>query len=60
MTKAVRLLTFTLVVLLGLAGSAFAQETTGNIEVTVTDPTSARVPGATVARFSRVISSLIG
>src|ERR687894_1197668 len=48
MTSAVRMLTFTLVALLCLAGSAFAQETTGNIEVTVTDPTSARVPGATV------------
>src|SRR5918998_1493838 len=48
MTRVVRLLTFTLVVVLGLAGSAFAQETTGNIEVTVTDPSAARVPGATV------------
>jgi len=31
-----------------LTVAAFGQETTGNIEVTVTDPSSARVPGASI------------
>lgn len=48
MLKNFKILTLVAVFILSLAAIGFAQETTGNIEVIVTDQNGARVPGVTV------------
>ena len=46
--KTFKLVLFTLVLVLGLTGISFGQETTGTIEGTIKDPSSAVVPGVSV------------
>jgi hypothetical protein len=54
-----KLVLFTLVLVIGLAGISFGQETTGNIEGTIKDPSGAVVPGVSVTvegtGFSRIV-----
>ena len=46
--KNFKLVLFTLVLVLGLTGISFGQETTGTIEGTIKEPTGAVVPGVDV------------
>lgn len=56
-----KLVLFTLVLVLGLTGISFGQETTGTIEGTVKDPSSAVVPGVSVTvtgtGYSRTVTT---
>lgn len=53
MYKAVKFLSVLLALMLCFSASAIGQETTGNIEGTVTDPNGAVVPGVTVELISQ-------
>ncbi len=63
--KNLKLVLFTLVLVLGLTGISFGQETTGSIEGTIKDPSGAVVPGVSVtatgtgtgAGFSRTVTT---
>src|SRR5678816_3719286 len=56
-----KLVLFSLVLVLGLTGISFGQETTGTIEGTVKDPSSAVVPGVSVTvtgtGYSRTVTT---
>lgn len=56
-----KLVLFTLVLVLGLTGISFGQETTGTIEGTVKDPSGAVVPGVSVTAtgtgYSRTVAT---
>ena len=59
--KTFKLVLFTLVLVLGLTGISFGQETTGTIEGTIKDPSGAVVPGVSVTAtgtgFSRTVTT---
>src|SRR5678815_881150 len=59
--KTFKFVLFTLVLVLGLTGISFGQETTGTIEGTVKDPSSAVVPGVSVTAsgtgYSRTVTT---
>ena len=61
MIKNFKILSLIAIFVLGLATFGYAQETTGNIEVTVADQAGARVPGATVevtsSSFRRTVTT---
>ena len=50
--KTFKLVLFTLVLVLGLTGISFGQETTGTIEGTIKDPSGAVVPGVSVTAMT--------
>jgi hypothetical protein len=56
-----KLVLFSLVLVLGLTGISFGQETTGTIEGTVKDPSGAVVPGVSVTAsgtgYSRTVTT---
>ncbi len=59
--KTFKLVLFTLVLVLGLTGISFGQETTGTIEGTIKDPSGAVVPGVSVTvtgtGYSRTVTT---
>jgi hypothetical protein len=59
--KNFKLVLFTLVLVLGLTGISFGQETTGTIEGTIKDPSGAVVPGVSVTAtgtgFTRTVTT---